>query len=969
MRILYLFCGAVMAVAGQTPDLFVVPGEVLGSRPEVGIYSADLFARVATVPTQLYVTQFLAHPDGTRFYAISRLGPDGVRVLSATAPYPELKRLPVIDTIAAAISPDGRRLVLIGRNDQTSQNVVTLVDLQTDTIAARLSIPYSLRDQVVISADSSRAFFLTISPGLLYAADLTTNTLAPNPLTVPVGFVVRAAPNGLVYLLANKYLVEVDGTTLKPWESIPLPIGERPQNVALSTDGEYAIAGRNLIHLATRRITEIPLGSDRITVIGPKRAFIGSMDTQWTGGAVETITQTPVPTDLWFGTATQEFPSARYLLTTAVDGLRRYSFTGKLGVYDVMRVNGSEQYQLRPGSGAPARLERAQMQQTIRRSDRPQPLVARVFDAAGKPLANVAVSFRSTLLSTTIRTAADGSAVAQLPPGLSPGSYPVTAEVPGLPGVNFVVTVEEDPSGPVQLVPISGLGDYQNGQSGHRPIVVQLRDLSGRPRPREAVTFQVRSGLGTLGPVTAGTCAAGECVVWTDRDGYAAIDFLPRPELIDQTAPMVETIVATAGGVATEVRRTILPPTGGVRLERLSPAGASITGLAGELIPNGFRARVVYLDRAQRRTPLPGISVQVLIQLVGHRPAFPCEAMSDGEGFVSCPLRWPLTPGQGQMIAVVGGNGLENWREIVALTVHPNRPVVTLGPVATGQTNAERLFEISAFRPGTDAPFGILNLLVNSALDGRRACYVAFAIAERQLYLVNDAGPEAGLSAPLTLGGSGTVSNGQCTVLSEGSSFTGTPERPVLRLRVRFAPGFGGPRLVQVASRTRNDAESSGWQIAVITTLPTANVTFGPRVSLGHALTRLENYSELDFRFADATGGFADLLTVWGLAGPSIDARTGCVFAYYVPGNLITLYPDSGVPTGAMVPFAPGATLENSRCRLELVSAERSSAGLRLLVRVAVKPPFAGSNALWGAASTVQNLVSPWTPLAAWRVD
>lgn len=141
MRVWFGLLLTAMGMVGRTPDVFIVPGEVASAPAEVAAYSSDPFLRVGTIPTQPYVTIFLAHPDGTRFYSISRLGPDGVRVISSTAPYAELKRLPVVDTQAAAISPDGRRLVLIGTNNATRVNTVTILDLQTDTVAAEWSIP------------------------------------------------------------------------------------------------------------------------------------------------------------------------------------------------------------------------------------------------------------------------------------------------------------------------------------------------------------------------------------------------------------------------------------------------------------------------------------------------------------------------------------------------------------------------------------------------------------------------------------------------------------------------------------------------------------------------------------------------------------------------------------------------------------------------------------------------------------
>ncbi|HYW41271.1 MAG TPA: hypothetical protein VE959_00355 [Bryobacteraceae bacterium] len=57
---------------------------------------------------------------------------------------------------------------------------------------------------------------------------------------------------------------------------------------------------------------------------------------------------------------------------------------------------------------------------------------------------------------------------------------------------------------------------------------------------------------------------------------------------------------------------------------------------------------------------------------------------------------------------------------------------------------------------------GVANVLINSALDGRQACYIAYSQPYRTLYLVGDAG--GGLSQGLALGGSGSVSNSHCTI-------------------------------------------------------------------------------------------------------------------------------------------------------------------------------------------------------------
>ena len=105
---------------------------------------------------------------------------------------------------------------------------------------------------------------------------------------------------------------------------------------------------------------------------------------------------------------------------------------------------------------------------------------------------------------------------------------------------------------------------------------------------------------------------------------------------------------------------------------------------------------------------------------------------------------------------------------------------------------------------------GVVNILINSFLDGRQACYLAYSRPAGVLYVVSDAG--GGLSAPLTLGASGSVSNSQCTVNSAGSSANGSGNTLTLTLNLTFGSAFNGNRVVYLAARDSTEANTSGWQ-------------------------------------------------------------------------------------------------------------------------------------------------------------
>jgi hypothetical protein len=108
------------------------------------------------------------------------------------------------------------------------------------------------------------------------------------------------------------------------------------------------------------------------------------------------------------------------------------------------------------------------------------------------------------------------------------------------------------------------------------------------------------------------------------------------------------------------------------------------------------------------------------------------------------------------------------------------------------------------------ADLGVVNVLVNSALDGTAACYLAYVRAANQVFLVNDSG--TGLLPGITPGANGTQSNSQCTVSGSGSSATANGNSLILTLNLSFPSSFAGNRVIYMAARSNNDVLNSGWQ-------------------------------------------------------------------------------------------------------------------------------------------------------------
>jgi peptidyl-Asp metalloendopeptidase len=295
--------------------------------------------------------------------------------------------------------------------------------------------------------------------------------------------------------------------------------------------------------------------------------------------------------------------------------------------------------------------------------------------------------------------------------------------------------------------------------------------------------------------------------------------------------------------------------------------------------------------------------------------------------------------------------------------------VTETGPLFGSGVNQTVTLKFS--HPAGVGELGIVNALINRALDGGNACYIAYSQPQRVLYLVNDAGPAAGLSVPLTLGSTASVSNSQCTIFGTGSSWTTTETELTLRLNISFRSGFGGNRVIYLAGRTVGE-DNSGWRTMGVVELPETGTTL-PRAELLTPATGTTAGATLSATYGEATSG-NNVQTAWMLMNSAVNGARACYVAYSRPGNLLVLVPDNGDGSAALVlPLGGTGSVENSQCR---ISAQGSSAvvngnRLTLNLNVLFKPAFAGPVAIFGAVQTNAGGVistSPWRPLGAWQV-
>jgi len=259
----------------------------------------------------------------------------------------------------------------------------------------------------------------------------------------------------------------------------------------------------------------------------------------------------------------------------------------------------------------------------------------------------------------------------------------------------------------------------------------------------------------------------------------------------------------------------------------------------------------------------------------------------------------------------------------------------------------------------------VVDVLIANALDGRHACYVAFAPSSTggSVYLVDDAGDAGGPYQGLVLPGGGSISNSQCTINGTGSSVSGSGNNLTLILNITFSGAFSGNKVFYLSAQDKTGA-NSGWQALGTWGVPGAAIT-GPGVggvTPAHTSGSGQTYT---FTFTD-TNGWQDISVANILINTAIDGRHACylAFAPSAPsGGSLFLVDDAGDGGGPYQGLVlPGAgSASNSQCTVNAAGSTVSNSGdtLTLSLNMTFASTFAG-NQLFFLAARSNTLNSNW---------
>lgn len=276
--------------------------------------------------------------------------------------------------------------------------------------------------------------------------------------------------------------------------------------------------------------------------------------------------------------------------------------------------------------------------------------------------------------------------------------------------------------------------------------------------------------------------------------------------------------------------------------------------------------------------------------------------------------------------------------------------VTSMSPLSSTGLTTTRTFVFTDANGAND--LSVVNVLVNSALDGRSACYVGYDSVNNLLVLLTDSGLDASV---LVLPSAATVSNSQCSIA--GSSVTAVKSGNTLTLTLgfTFASAFGGGRVVYAAARDVRGG-NSGWSAggSHFTSVLTSNPLPLSAVPVSGIVTAGTTYP-VTLQYRDATSSL-NLQPVQLLINSAVDGFNACYFGFDHAGNFLYIVGDDGnlQVTPVRLNGAAGgvSAIENSQCRLLAAGSTFTDAGnlLTMTLQLQFKASFAGRRLIFGGA-------------------
>jgi uncharacterized protein (TIGR03437 family) len=619
-------------------------------------------------------------PDGSKTYVVSKSVANTITVLGLLASGgPVLASIELAAGLTdAALTPDGKRLLIVSTGD----SALTIVNTATDRVIAKVALEAPAHT-VVVNFESTQAFTASRSGALITRIDLGANvksgTLAlPNEL--PATNQLAFAPNALLYIVAGEVFNEIDPRSLKtiaakvPAKGVygrPQFVMDGSQALLIGSEGLMLIGLRQAVIAGSYSDPDVAI--DRVRIVGESLAIgYSSRDRAFYRiGLKPFLEVAPLPDFASLGSeslaglgGSNEDPLNRYLYLSAgkttyrVDP-RTNAVTASLTMPNLAGTMISPPV---PSRKRGARLRVVDpVQSTL------APMAVRVVDVDGIPVANSILSFDQNncwcsisgppltafpeeFMFWDVVTNSQGYAQTAVRSSKYPRAPRVSVFGTGAAEMysSFALTrPNEPPLIATQAAAIDGSEQLvYSASEASEPLRVYAWDRFYFAVPGVAVDWSVVSGGGRVKWTRT----------YTDSQGYATNTFV-GPALPSGSASARSIVRATpsVGGTGTLTLITIPQPSGEKAIPGLTRLEAQpLSGPAGSTLKDALRYQL--LDGDGRG--IPGVSFEVRsVEGVRATRCSPA-AVTDNNGLATC----HLLIGHGTDIAkvYVGGQFVEN---------------------------------------------------------------------------------------------------------------------------------------------------------------------------------------------------------------------------------------------------------------------------------------------------------------------
>ncbi|MSV27770.1 MAG: hypothetical protein EXQ52_03370, partial [Bryobacterales bacterium] len=432
-------------------NVLVLPNGV--AKQPVAVFKGDPLTPAGTFPASPSAFTAFSNPAGTKYYVVGREATEALVVVDGTFSS-RIKSFDLADGArAAAITPDGRRILILG-------NSLRIFDTAEDREILTGVVQDLGQDpsDLAVSQDSRRAYVLSIPSRRLTVIDLGTNTVAGSVPIPGTATGLAVSPSDLLYVTAQNRIYEIDGRAAALRGEIPL--NELPGKAGFTPDGRGVVSNKTpvtgsvfaLFNPINRGVGRLPgfflpgVTLDRMYPASNNRVFAP------VGGTIYEITLSPVSAglstfttlggqgtvnDLAFSneiSALSNGTVSRYLYLAQGRALNRIDLNlNQLSGTAPLGFDGGKLAYAGPASTSPVTGFLAyNAKQTVLPGGTSIPLVVRLHDASGQPVYNAPVTYTTDAAGVVIEspsttTNAEGFAQTVLTAPATPGSFTVRA--------------------------------------------------------------------------------------------------------------------------------------------------------------------------------------------------------------------------------------------------------------------------------------------------------------------------------------------------------------------------------------------------------------------------------------------------------------------------------------------------------------------------------------------------------------